>query len=167
MTAGIRWTLMLSAIALTACGDEKAAAPAPPVGGQTPAPAPPADGETPAPAPPKDAEPPAPAPPVEAAGNVVEIEATTDDDTNRFEPDLVEVKRGDTLRVVLASGVHNISFPAASNPGASGLPGPSKMLQRAGQKHDVLVNLAPGTYNFQCDQHASLGMMGRLEVAGD
>ena len=100
MTAGPRWTLVLSLLALGACGD-KAAAPAPPAG------------EAPS----------AESPSIAPTGTVVEVKAITDDQGNRFEPSEVEVKPGDVLRVVLVSGVHNISFPADQNPGAVGLPG--------------------------------------------
>lgn len=144
MTAGTRWTLLLSLFALGACGD-KAATPAPP-----------ADGEAP---------PPAPA--VAATGNVIEIKAITDDAGNRFEPNEIEAKRGDVLRVVLVSGVHNINFLADSNPGVAGLPGPSEMLQLPGQTHDVPITFGPGEYYFQCDPHAALGMVGKLEVEDD
>ena len=144
MMAGTRWTLLLSLFALGACGD-KAATPAPPAGGETP--------------------PTAPA--VAATGNVIEIKAITDDAGNRFEPNEIEAKRGDVLRVVLVSGVHNINFLADSNPGVAGLPGPSEMLQLPGQTHDVPITFGPGEYYFQCDPHAALGMVGELEVEDD
>ena len=144
MTAGPRWTLALSLMALGACGD-KEAAPATPAG---------------------DAAPVA-APAVAPTGTVVEIKAITDDQGNRFEPSEVEVHPGDVLRVVLVSGVHNLSFPADKNSGASGLPGPSDMLQLPGQTLDVPVTFGLGEYFFQCDPHAALGMTGKLEVEHD
>jgi plastocyanin len=131
-------------MALVACGDKEAA------------PATPAD----------DAAPVA-APSVAPTGTVVEIRAITDDQGNRFEPNEVEVHPGDVLRVVLVSGVHNISFPADKNSGAAGLPGPSDMLQLPGQTHDVPITFGPGEYFFQCDPHAALGMTGKLEVEHD
>lgn len=143
MTAGTRWTLMLSVLALGACGDK--ATPVPPAGGEAPA----------------------TAPAVAATGNVIEIKVITDDAGNRFEPNEIEAKRGDVLRVVLVSGVHNINFLADSNPGVPGLPGPSDMLQLPGQTHDVPITFGPGEYYFQCDPHAALGMVGKLEVEDD
>ena len=110
-----------------------------------------------------DAAPGAPAP----TGTVIEIKAITDDQGNRFEPADIEAKPGDVLRIVLVSGVHNLSFPADSNPGKSGLPTPSDLLQLPGQTLDVPVSFAPGHYYFQCDPHAALGMVGRLEVEDD
>jgi plastocyanin len=135
---------VLSLLALGACG-EKDAVPATP------------EAEAPS----------AAAPSVAPTGTVVEIKAITDDKGNRFEPNEVEVKQGDVLRVVLVSGVHNISFPAEKNPGAVGLPGPSELLQLPGQTLDVPINFAPGDYAFQCDPHAALGMTGKLEVEDD
>lgn len=145
MTAGTRWTLLLSLTASPACGDKD------------PAPAAPAGGEAPA----------AVAPAAAATGTVVEIKAITDDQGNRFEPNEVEVRQGDVLRVVLVSGVHNLSFPAERNPGAAGLPGPSELLQLPGQTLDVPITFGPGEYAFQCDPHAALGMTGKLEVEDD
>jgi plastocyanin len=144
MNAGTRWTLLLTLFALGACGD-KAATPAPPAGGEEPASAPAAP----------------------ATGDVIEIKAITDDAGNRFEPNKVEAKPGDVLRVVLVSGVHNINFLADSNPGVAGLPGPSDLLQLPGQTHDVPISFGPGEYYFQCDPHAALGMVGELEVEDD
>jgi plastocyanin len=143
MTAGAHWTLLLSAFVLGACGD-KDDAPAPPGGAESPAPA-----------------------PAPATGRAIEIKAITDDAGNRFEPNEVEAKPGDVLRVVLVSGVHNISFPAEHNAGASGLPGPSDMLQLPGQTFEVPITFGPGEYRFQCDPHAALGMTGKLEVEHD
>jgi plastocyanin len=144
MTAGTRWTFLLSVFVLGACGDTDSA-----------------------PAPPADTEAPAAAPAVAATGNVIEIKAITDDAGNRFEPSEVKAKPGDVLRLVLASGVHNLSFPAEKNAGATGMPGPSDMLQLPGQTHDVSVTFGPGEFHFQCDPHAALGMIGKLEVEND
>ena len=144
MTAGTRWTLIVSLAVLAACGD-KGPAPAAPAGGEAPV----------------------AAPAVAATGNVVEIKAITDDEGSRFEPHEVEVRQGDVLRVVLVSGVHNISFPAESNSDGAGLPGPSDVLQLPGQTLDVPITFGPGEYTFQCDPHAALGMTGKLEVEDD
>jgi len=110
-----------------------------------------------------DAAPGAPAP----TGTVIEIKAITDDQGNRFEPADIEAKPGDVLRIVLVSGVHNINFLPDSNPGKSGLPAASDLLQLPGQTLDIPVTFAPGHYYFQCDPHAALGMVGRLEVEDD
>jgi plastocyanin len=99
-----------------------------------------------------------------ATGNVIEVKMVTDDAGNYFEPSEVSAKPGDIVRFVLVSGVHNVSFPSASNAGAATLPEVSPYLQLPGQTHDLTVNLAPGSYTFQCDPHVALGMAGTLKV---
>lgn len=69
------------------------------------------------------------------------------------------------MRFTLGQGVHNVHFLADSNPGKQGLPPAGEMLQLPGQTYDVKVAFAPGTYYFQCDPHALLGMTGHLVVA--
>ncbi len=105
----------------------------------------------------------APAAPA-ADGDVIEIKLITDEQGNRFEPANVEAEEGDILRLVLVSGVHNMHFLPDSNPGATGLPPASDMLQLPGQTLDIPVTMKPGHYFFQCDPHALLGMVGHLEV---
>ena len=96
---------------------------------------------------------------------VITVEALTDDQGNNvFKPANFEAHRGDVIRFTLKSGVHNVNFLADSNPGKTGLPAPSDMLQLPGQTYDVKMSLAPGNYYFQCDPHALLGMKGRVKV---
>lgn len=103
----------------------------------------------------------------DAGGRVIEIEMLTDvanAGANIFRPAAVEAKRGDVLRYKLVSGVHNVSFPADSNAAMGTPPAASPMLQAPGQTYDVKVTWGPGSYFFQCDPHALLGMVGRLTV---
>jgi plastocyanin len=60
--------------------------------------------------------------------------------------------------------VHNVNFLADSNPGKTGLPPMSGLLQLPGQTHDIAVSFAEGTYYYQCDPHAALGMKGHVKV---
>jgi len=99
-----------------------------------------------------------------ASGNVVEVRMITDDVGNYFEPAEITARPGDMIRFVLASGVHNVSFPSDQNANAAGLPEPGPFLQMVGQTHDVTVGMGPGEYRFQCDPHAVLGMVGKLTV---
>jgi plastocyanin len=99
-----------------------------------------------------------------ATGTVIEVKAISDETGNHFVPNKIEAHPGDVLRFTLVSGVHNVSFPADKNPGATGLPEPSDVLQLPGQTLDVPVSFKPGEYHFQCDPHAPLGMTGELEV---
>jgi plastocyanin len=109
---------------------------------------------------PAEAAQPAPAP----TGNVIEIRTITDDKGNYFEPNKIEARRGDVLRVINVSGVHNLNFLPDSNPAGAELPPPSEMLGLPGQTIEIPVTMGPGEYYFQCDPHALLGMVGELEV---
>lgn len=143
-----------AALSLAACGGDKGAAKdtATQAGG-APAAAAPASGggsETPL----------TPAP----GREVIVIKMITDGTGNRFEPNKLEAKEGDVLRFTLVAGVHNVHFLPDSNPGKTGLPPASAMLQLPGQTFDIPVSFKEGHYYFQCDPHALLGMTGRLEV---
>ena len=98
-------------------------------------------------------------------GNVVTVEMITDGAGNFFKPADIQVRRGDVIRYVLTSGVHNVNFVADSNPGAAGLPPVSPVLQLPGQTFDVAVSFEPGRYYFHCDPHALLGMVGHVTVS--
>jgi plastocyanin len=98
-------------------------------------------------------------------GKVITVNLITDEKGNYFEPKSFEAHKGDVIRYTLKAGVHNIHFLPDSNPGKTGLPAAaSDMLQLPGQTYDVKVSFAPGTYYFQCDPHAALGMMGHVKV---
>jgi plastocyanin len=99
-----------------------------------------------------------------STGKTIIVEASSDADGNYFRPANIEAHPGDIIRFTLKAGVHNVNFLADSNPGKTGLPAPSEMLQLPGQTYDVKVTFAKGHYYFQCDPHALLGMKGHLEV---
>jgi plastocyanin len=105
------------------------------------------------------------APPAAApTGKIVTVELNSDANGNYFKPAKFEVHRGDVVRFTLKSGVHNVHFLPDSNAGKSNLPPASDMLQLPDQTFDVPVNFAEGTYYFQCDPHAALGMTGHMKV---
>ncbi len=100
----------------------------------------------------------------DAGGKIDSVGMYTDASGNYFKPKDFSVHQGDVIRFVLQSGVHNASFPADSNKGATGLPSASEYLQLPGQTYDVKVTFTPGTYFYQCDAHALLGMVGHIKV---
>jgi plastocyanin len=102
-------------------------------------------------------------PAVEATGRVVEVKMMSVGG-EKFGPEELTVQRGDLVRFVLESGVHNVSFPADQNISGVRLPEASPYLQLPGQTHDVLIDLPAGEYTFHCDPHAALGMVGKLTV---
>lgn len=121
----------------------------------------------------KEAAPPPPAAaPVVASGvetpcatcKVITITMTSNDKGNFFEPKKIEAHQGDVLRFKMVVGVHNVDFLSDSNPGKSGLPALSPMLQLPGQTWDVKLSFGKGKFYFQCDPHAALGMKGTVEV---
>ena len=99
-----------------------------------------------------------------STGKTVTVELNSDANGNYFKPAKFEVHRGDVVRFILKSGVHNVHFLPDSNAGKSNLPPASDMLQLPDQTYDVPVNFAEGTYYFQCDPHAALGMTGHMKV---
>ena len=143
--------IALSAALLSGCGEKK------PAGTES----------TAAPTPAAPAAPAAASGPLTPApgGQVIVVELYSDANGNYFKPSEVHAKRGDVVRYTLKVGVHNVHFLPDSNAGKSGYPpAPSDMLQLPGQTYDVAVSMAPGTYYFQCDPHAALGMKGHLIV---
>ena len=101
---------------------------------------------------------------VPLTGVVDTVTLASDAVGNYFKPSTITAHRGDVIRFMLLSGVHNVDFLADSNAGKSGLPAPSAFLQLPNQTLDVAVTFSPGTYYFQCDPHAALGMRGHLVV---
>lgn len=98
------------------------------------------------------------------SGQVIVITATTDDKGNYYSPAEVTAHEGDILRFTLGVGVHNAHFVPDSNPGKTGLPPASDMLQLPGQTIDIPLTFGEGTFYFQCDPHAALGMKGKVTV---
>jgi len=101
----------------------------------------------------------------DAGGKVITVEMITDGNGSYFKPADFAARKGDVIRYTLGAGVHNVHFLPDSNAVKDGLPPASDMLQLPGQTHDVKVSFAPGTYYFQCDPHAALGMKGHVQVA--
>lgn len=97
-------------------------------------------------------------------GKVIEVHMYTDETGSYFKPKLIEARKGDVIEFELKTGVHNVNFLADSNPGKTGLPKTSDMLQLPGQEYRVYVGFEPGKYYFQCDPHALLGMVGLVTV---
>jgi plastocyanin len=97
-------------------------------------------------------------------GQVIEVKMVTDGAVNHFVPAEVTAKKGDVIRFVLQSGVHNVNFSADPSAAAAGLPGASPFLQQPGETFEVPVTFPAGKYAFQCDPHVALGMVGTLTV---
>lgn len=115
------------------------------------------------------AQPAPPAPTAAAAtGDTITVRMVTTQNgaAGQFEPAAVTAKPGDVLRFVSDGGAqHNVSWPADQNAGATGLPAPSAYVMTPDQPVDVPVTFGAGTYTFQCDPHAPMGMKGTLTVS--
>lgn len=136
-------------VALAACGGESARPPADSAGSAAPKAEAPSASATP-------------------TGDTIVVKLLTDEaGNNRFDPARFEAHQGDLIRFTLETGVHNVHFLPDSNTIKTGLPAASELLQLPGQTYDLVVALEPGTYYFQCDPHALLGMMGHLKVERD
>ena len=137
-------------------------------GGDKPAETTPAVDTTAAAAAPAVAPATAPAAAPATQGNVIEVHMVTSANgaSGAFEPASVTAKKGDTVRFITdGKTVHNVSFPAAENVGKSNLPAaPGPYLTTPDQSFDVVVTMDAGTYTFQCDPHATMGMKGTLTV---
>lgn len=118
------------------------------------------------------AQAPAAAPTAEATGKatpcptckVIVVTMNSTDAGNFFAPNHINAHVGDVLRFTVAVGVHNADFLPDSNPGRSGLPPASPLLQLPGQTWEIALNFGTGKFYFQCDPHAALGMKGTVEV---
>lgn len=101
---------------------------------------------------------------VPLTGTIIEVGMQTNDKGNYFEPASITAKPGDVIRFKLVQGVHNVDFLADSNPGHASLPAATAFAQLPGQALDVPLTFGSGQFYFQCDPHAALGMVGRVDV---
>jgi plastocyanin len=85
-----------------------------------------------------------------------------------FEPNVVQVQRGDTIRFAeAANAVHNVRFIKQA-PGAklgAAVVGP--FLSKVGETYSLVIDgrFADGKYEYVCDPHQMLGMKGTLVVS--
>lgn len=103
-----------------------------------------------------------------ATGNVVEVKLVDVSATQfAFSPVKITVKRGDTVRFTqLRVNAHNIEFrgfPAGVDLGAART---SPFLMTPDQVHEVKIDarFAPGTYDYVCTPHETMGMKGQIIV---
>ena len=101
---------------------------------------------------------------VKPNGTVHTVQLIADAKGARFDPKDITARSGDVVKFVLVSSAHNVHFLPEKNPAGVSLPKASDILQLPGQTYELLVGAKPGTYNFQCDPHAALGMVGTLTV---
>lgn len=99
-----------------------------------------------------------------SGGKIVEVKMVMPSGANpRYEPAQVTARPGDVIRFVNTENVHNVHF--VKGPAGATLPPASPYLTQANQTYDVKVDLPAGSYDFQCDPHVAMGMVGQLTVA--
>ena len=99
-----------------------------------------------------------------ATCKVLTVQMTTSEAGNFFTPSAIDANEGDVIRFTLVTGVHNVNFLPDSNPGKQGLPPATDLLQLPGQTKDIELTFGKGTFYFQCDPHAALGMVAKVTV---
>lgn len=106
-----------------------------------------------------------------ATGQTVTVEILDDGGDMRFEPEQVEVERGDVVRFVQkGSTPHNVDFVRNDAPDDVDLgddwTGP--YLEDKDEVYEVAIDerFADGTYPYICTPHAAMGMTGTIEVNG-
>jgi plastocyanin len=78
-----------------------------------------------------------------------------------FDPETFEVAAGGTVRWEWASPGHNVS--PASRPSGASWPGEDGATYGAGHTYAYTFSV-PGTYEYHCDPHQSIGMTGSFTV---
>ena len=141
MRSPLRLLLASTALVLSACGDKAASGDIAPVATAGSAAA------------------------VPLTGRIIEVSMQTNDKGNYFEPANIVAQAGDVIRFKLVQGVHNVNFLPDSNPGHASLPTATAFAQLPGQAIDVPLTFGTGKFFYQCDPHAMLGMVGRVEIA--
>jgi manganese oxidase len=105
-------------------------------------------------------------------GRVVEVMIHDDGGRLRFEPEHIEVRRGDIVRWTMGntSLPHNVEFVRNGAPAGSELgdrwTGP--FMSQAGETYEVEIDetFQDGSYGYVCSPHVSMGMAAGLTVSG-
>lgn len=96
-------------------------------------------------------------------GEVIEVQMVMPNGANpAFVPAQITARPGDVIHFVNAENVHNVHF--TTGPAGATLPPPGPYLTQPNQTYDLKVEFPAGTYDFQCDPHLAMGMVGQLTV---
>ena len=90
-------------------------------------------------------------------GGTIQIEFTENDSYN---PEVVRVNIGDTIKWLPESEGHNVEFFAG--PDMDSLPKKSEI----DEFHSIIFEI-PGVYLYGCTPHANMGMLGLIIVGND
>ena len=121
----------------------------------------------------------APAAPAAFTGKTHEVKMTGTATSFFYEPKELTIKQGDKVKWLMgAAGPHNVNFGNPAFPDKSKAPDGAKpklesmgvlvtpLLQVPGQSTEIIFgkDLPTGEYNYVCDPHAPLGMVGKITV---
>jgi manganese oxidase len=105
------------------------------------------------------------------ASRTLQVRILDDGGRMRFEPENLEVRRGDVVRFVLDGTMpHNVQFVRNTAPQDTDIgdywTGP--FLTKAGEVYEVRIDerFADGSYEYVCTPHIAMGMKGTLVVDG-
>ncbi|MHA3774374.1 plastocyanin/azurin family copper-binding protein [Verrucomicrobiota bacterium sgz303538] len=117
--------------------------------------------------------------PAAFSGKVHEVKMTGTTTSFSFEPKELTIKQGDKVKWVMgAAGPHNVDFSNPAFADKTKVPEGAKpkletmgllvtpLLQVPGQATEIVFgkDLPVGEYNYVCDPHAPLGMIGKITV---
>lgn len=112
-------------------------------------------------------------------GQTVEVTMLQDSSGNyRFEPSDITIKSGDGVKFVMVTGgtAHNVAFDPAQIPAAAraqlsaNMPQQvselsSPMMMNANETYTISFGrMPPGTYQYHCTPHLTMGMKGTITV---
>jgi manganese oxidase len=109
--------------------------------------------------------------PADYEGRTLEVRIVEDGGSMRFEPENLEVKRGDVVRFVQDGTMpHNVQFVRNTAPRGSDIGdywmGP--FLNKKGEVYEVEIDerFLDGDWEYVCTPHIAMGMKGTLSVEG-
>jgi manganese oxidase len=106
-----------------------------------------------------------------ATGRTLEVRVLDDGGRLRFEPENLEVRRGDVVRFVQAGTMpHNVQFVRNTAPAGADIgeywTGP--FMTKVGESYEVRIDerFLDGAYHYVCTPHVAMAMTGSLVVGG-
>ena len=89
------------------------------------------------------------------------IHLVTANNSNSFVPSILNINLGDTVEFTNSGGFHNVNATLASFP--NNPQGFGNAVSSANWSFQHIFTVA-GTYNYQCDPHVGMGMIGTITV---
>ena len=108
-------------------------------------------------------------------GKVYEVKMIGDGQTYKFDPANITIKQGDGIKWIMVSGgPHNVAFINTPDAAKAQLLGnmpnqmkelTSPMMMNPNETYTVsFANVPAGKYDYHCEPHAAMGMVGSVTV---